>query len=130
MATLEARIKAMLDILGPDIKSVLTGLSSITTVSTSSTSYTLVLTDAGKHIETTSNFSVTLIIPPNSSVAFPVGTVIEITQVGSGVVTITADSGVTLQVRSSTVKTAGQWAVASLRKRATDEWVLTGDLTV
>ena len=87
--------------------------------------HTLVLSDAGKCIEMNSSSAHNLQVPANSTVAFPVGTVIEIYAAGSGAVTVTAAGGVT--VRNIGVL-SGQYATASLRKRATDEWVLTGEL--
>jgi hypothetical protein len=101
-----------------------------TDVSTQSgTSYTLVLGDANSVIEFSNAGAITLTIPPNASVAFPVGTFIEIHQTGGGAVTPTPDTGVTLQVRTGFSETAGQYAVAAIRKVATNTWRLTGDLT-
>lgn len=91
-------------------------------------SYTLVLSDLGKVIEMNVAGANTLTVPPDSSVAFPVGSLIEVHQYGAGQVTITAGAGVALRNNGSKFKTAGQYASASLRKRATDEWVVSGDL--
>lgn len=87
--------------------------------------YTLVLTDAGKVVEVDSGSARTVTVPPNASVAFPVGTIVEVCQVGAGTVTVAAGSGVTVRQAGAL---AGQWATVSLRKRATNEWVLTGEL--
>lgn len=95
----------------------------------SGTSYTLALSDRGKTIECNNASPFTLTVPLNSSAAFPVGTVIAIDQIGAGQVTVAAAGGVTLQSKSSHVKLGGQYAGAALRKRATNTWVLTGDLT-
>ena len=97
---------------------------------TQTASYTLALSDAIKGVimEVASANNVT--VPPNSSVAFPVGTSIPIVQKGAGITTIVAGAGVTLRLRSPlTLAMAGDWAVASVAKIATDEWVVTGDLT-
>lgn len=93
------------------------------------TTYTLALTDAGLVVECNNGSAIALTVPPNSSVAFPVGTVIEVFQQGAGQVTITAGGGVTIRSRNG-LKCAGQYAVASLRKRGTDEWVCAGDTSV
>jgi hypothetical protein len=91
--------------------------------------YTLVLTDAGKTIEMTKATVSTLTVPLNSSVAFPVGTRIDILQVGAGQVTVAAATGaVTINYKGG-LKISGQWAAATLIKRATDTWVLIGNLT-
>jgi hypothetical protein len=92
------------------------------------TSYTLVLGDAGKVIECNNAGAIVLTVPPNSSVAFPVGTVIEVFQQGAGQVTITEGSGVTFR-KPRGAKTGVQYSVATIWKRATDEWVVSGDVT-
>jgi len=58
------------------------------------TSYTLVLSDAGKIVEMNNGSANTLTIPANSSVAFPVDTRIDIIQYGAGAtsVAITSDT--------------------------------------
>lgn len=55
--------------------------------------YTLVLSDAAKVIELNSATAVNLTVPLNSSVAFPIGTLIEILQLGAGQVTVVAAGG-------------------------------------
>jgi hypothetical protein len=93
------------------------------------TSYTLVLTDAGKMVTMTNASSNTLTVPPNSSVAFPVNTRLDIIQYGAGQTTIAAGAGVTLYSSGSKLKLTGQYSGASLWKKATDTWVLVGDLS-
>jgi hypothetical protein len=90
-------------------------------------SYTLALTDAGDVVEMNVATANTLTIPPNSSVAFPIGTVIEVFQVGVGQCTITPGAGVTILSDGGVTKTAGQYATVGLRKRNTNQWVLSGD---
>lgn len=90
------------------------------------TDYTLVLADAGKIIDFTSAGDLT--IPPNSSVAFPIGTIIYVRQAGITSPSIKAGAGVTIRQRENKTRLMGQWAEASIIKRATDEWVLVGDL--
>lgn len=93
------------------------------------TTYTLVLADAGRVVEMSNASANTLTVPPNSAVAFPIGTLIEVYQVSTGQTTIAGGSGVTLRAPNG-AKLASQYATASLRKRGTDEWVVAGDLTV
>lgn len=93
-------------------------------------SYTLVLSDEDKAVEMNVASANNLTVPPNSSVAFPIGTIIEICQIGAGQTTVVAGGGVTIRAPRSAMKLAVQYASASLRKRATDDWVLVGDLTV
>lgn len=92
------------------------------------TSYTAALTDANDYIEFTNGSAVNFTIPPNASVAFPIKTVIEIEQAGAGALTVVAGAGVTINSRGGDLTLAGQYAVAALKKKATDTWTLTGDL--
>lgn len=89
--------------------------------------YTLALADAGTVVEMNVASANTLTIPPNSSVAFAVGQVIEVCQVGLGQCTVTAGSGVTIRKSTSTSATRAQWSTVTIRQRATNEWVLSGD---
>lgn len=91
------------------------------------TTYTAALTD---EVVTMDNSSAnTLTIPPNSSVAFPVGCALEVWQKGTGQTTIAAGSGVTILYHSAnTLKLQGQNSGCSLRKVATDTWRLIGDM--
>jgi len=70
-----------------------------------------------------------LTVPPNSSVAFAVGTVIEVLQYGAGQTTIVAGAGVTLRSPGAKLKIAAQYGGASLRKITTDEWAVEGNIT-
>lgn len=90
-------------------------------------SYTLVLTDAFKLVTMGNASANTLTVPPNSSVAFPVGTRIDLGQDGAGQTTVAAGSGVTIRT-PETLKLRKQWAKATLIKRATDTWDLEGNL--
>jgi len=91
-------------------------------------SYTPVLSDAGKVVEMNAAGATVLTVPPNSGVAFPIGTVFEVARMGAGAVSVAAGAGVTIRSRGGLLAVGSQYAGASLRKRATDEWVLVGDL--
>jgi len=91
------------------------------------TSYTLVLTDVAKVISLTNAAAITLTVPANASVAFPVGTQILLYQGGAGQVTIS--SSATIRSEGSKLKMFGQYAVAGLLKVGTDEWVAFGNLS-
>ena len=93
------------------------------------TTYTLVLTDAGKMVTMSNASANTLTVPPNSSVAFPTNTRIDLLQYGAGQTTIAAGSGVTIYSSGSKLKLTGQYSGATLWKKATDTWVLVGDIT-
>lgn len=94
----------------------------------SGTTYTLVLGDAGKIVEINNASAITLTVPTNAGVAYPVGTQITILQTGAGQITVAGPSGGTLNATPGT-KLRAQWSSATLLKRATDTWVLIGDLT-
>lgn len=93
------------------------------------TTYTLVLADDGKIVTCDNAASITLTVPPNSSVAFGIGTQVNIMQLGAGQVTIAAGAGVTLRSEGSKLKLKGQYAVATCAKIATDTWVVVGNLS-
>lgn len=91
-------------------------------------SFTLALANAGRFIKVTASSAVTVTIPTNASVAFPVGTEIEIAQIGAGAVTIAGASGVTIDSLDSMVNLAGQYATVCLKKLDTNVWLLAGAL--
>jgi hypothetical protein len=93
-------------------------------VNTQTANYTLVLADAGKLVEMNVASANTLTVPLNASVAFPIGTVINVRQYGAGVTTIGGSA--TVRSNGGLVNLAGIYAEATLTKRATDEWVLSG----
>ena len=92
------------------------------------TTYTLVLTDVAKVVSLTNAASITLTVPENSSVAFPVGTQILLYQGGAGQVTISPAGSVTVRSQGTKLKITAQYGVAGLLKVATDEWVAFGNL--
>lgn len=90
--------------------------------------YVLILTDANKLVSVGKGTACTLTVPPNSSVAFPVGTMIIVAQTDAGQVTITAGVGVTINSYDSALKLVGQYATCSLTKTATNTWLCSGNL--
>lgn len=120
----------MLEDVGTTANTVAAGNDSRFTTSPSNeqtNNYTLVAADAGKTVRMSSSSTRTITIPPNSSVAFPVDTIVNFETVGTGDCTIVAGSGVTIRSRNG-LKLAGQYAVATAHKIATNEWILAGDL--
>ena len=91
-------------------------------------SYTLALSDATNMVEMESSSSTTVTVPPNASVAFSIGTTIDIFQKGTGQVTIAEGSGVTIYATPGK-KLRTQYSGATLIKRDTNTWILTGDLS-
>lgn len=91
--------------------------------------YTLALADDGKIVEIDAASGATVTVPTNAAVPFPLGTVIEVYQSGAGQVTIGPATGVTIRAAGGT-KVSARYASVVLRKRAADEWVLSGSAVV
>ena len=97
------------------------------------TTYTFVLTDNGKLVTASNAAAQTYSIPTNASVAYPIGTQINIIQIGAGQVTIDAVTSGTTTI-SSTGATAtapklrAQYSSATCIKAATDLWYVVGDI--
>ena len=104
--------------------------SLLTTNAQTGTTYTLALTDANNTMVELSNTSaITVTVPLNSSVAFPVGSQINLLQTNTGQVTVAGASGVTVNATPG-LKFRDRWSGASLIKRSSDGWVLVGDVSV
>jgi len=110
------------------------GVVSRTPIIQKTDSYTLsALTERDSLIEVSKATAATITVPLNSAVAYPVGTSIDILQTGAGQVSIVGAAGVTLNCApsggSNTAKLRTTWSSATLFKRASDTWVVFGDLT-
>ena len=90
------------------------------------TTYTLVIGDEYLDgVRMTNASANTLTIPPNSAVAFPVGTKVFITQGGAGSTTIAAGTGVTINAPSTVTLAIGeQYESRVCQKISTDTWLL------
>jgi hypothetical protein len=80
------------------------------TQSSQAGAYTFVLADQSTVVEGSSATAQTFTVPPNSSVAFPVGAEIEVVQMGAGQITLAPGAGVTLRSRGAALKTNAQYA--------------------
>lgn len=100
------------------------------TFNTQTSDYTLVLADTSRQILMNDASANVLTVPLNSSVAFPVGTVITVFQYGSGQTTISPSIGVTIRSAGARYKLYEQYSSAILTKIDTDEWQLVGDLNL
>ena len=92
------------------------------------TTYTFVAADAGKLVTSSNGSAQTVTIPPDSSVAFAIGTQIMVQNIGSANATLAQGSGVTIQSKDSNKEIDGQFAAATCIKTATDTWSLIGAL--
>jgi hypothetical protein len=92
-----------------------------------SSNYTLVLSDLAKVVTFDTSEPRTLFVPSNASVPFPIGSVVNVYYAGgSGTITIQGAAGVTVRNAGDI---ADQYVEVSLRKRGTDEWVLSGNVS-
>lgn len=95
---------------------------------TKSASYTLALTDNGKHISTTTGG---IVIPANASVAFPIGATVGVYN-NSGstqTISITSDTMRLGGVGTTGSRTLAAYGFATLVKVNTTEWVALGNVT-
>jgi len=88
-------------------------------------SYTLALTDMGKHISTTTGG---VIIPANGSIAFPIGSAVSIfnNSGSSQTISITTDTLRLAGTATTGSRTLAQYGVATCLKVASTTWVISG----
>ena len=105
-------------------------VDSLTPISQKTASYTLSsLTERDDLIEMGSASALTLTIPTDATLDFPIGTTIDILQTGAGQVTIAPVSGTVTVNSTPGLKLRTTWSSATLLKRAANTWVVFGDLT-
>lgn len=92
------------------------------------TTYTLALTDNNKLVTLSNTSSITVTIPTNVSVAFPVGAQINLAAINTGVVTIAGAGGVTVNGTPG-LKLRTQYSGAVLVQISANNWLLMGDLS-
>jgi hypothetical protein len=97
------------------------------------TTYTFALADNGKLVTASNASAQTYSIPTNASAAFPIGTQINLIQIGAGQVTVSAVTAGTTTVLSNAATPAGpkcrnQYAALTCIKVATDTWYVIGDI--
>jgi hypothetical protein len=97
------------------------------------TTYTTLLDDNGQ-VVTMNNASANILsIPTNASVAYPVGTQINVLQIGAGQTTIQAVTSGTTTILSTAATAAApklrtRYSMATCIKAATDTWYVVGDI--
>jgi len=103
-------------------------------INSQTATYTVVLAD-NKNTLVTMNVATAndFLIPTNASVAFPIGSVINVVQTGVGKTTIEAVSSGTTTISSTGATAAApelraQFSAASCVKVATDSWIILGDV--
>ena len=93
--------------------------------------YTAVLTDSYQVLDSMNKATaIAYKIPTNASVAFPIGTVLNILNKGAGVCTISATTSGTTTILSAgavaAAPTLAQYKMAACIKVATDTWYVVG----
>ena len=96
-------------------------------------SYTAVLANNGQVVTMNNASANTFSIPTNASVAFPVGTQINVLQIGAGQTTIQAVTSGTTSILSTGAAAAApklraRYSMATCIKAATDTWYVVGDI--
>lgn len=102
---------------------------SINDIQSKTDNYTLIIGDQSDLIKVAKSTAVTVTVPKNSSVAFPLKTEINILQSGDGQVTIAPVDGDVVVRGTPGLKLRDKWSLVTLIKIDTDEWVATGDLS-
>jgi hypothetical protein len=104
-------------------------VDSLTPIVRKTESYTLSsLTERDDLIEMGSGSPLTLTIPADATLDFPIGTSIDILQTGAGQVTIAPVSGTVTVNATPGLKLRTTWSSCTLFKRAANTWVVYGDL--
>lgn len=91
-------------------------------------SYTLQLSDVGKLITMNNNNGNLIIVPLESSVDFPIGSKIDISQIGPGTSSVTFQNGVSLNSNSNYRVLSNRYSGVTVVKINTDSWLLIGGL--
>jgi hypothetical protein len=87
--------------------------------------YTLQLSDRNKVVAMNNPSTATVTVPTNAAVPFPIGSIVNVYAMSNQTLNIAGASGVT--VRNSG-RLFERYVEISLRKRATDEWVASGNI--
>ena len=114
-----------------DMETTGNSVSHITINAQTGLSYPLILTDDGVLVTMNNASPNDLVIPANASVSFPIGTQILVEQEGTGTTTIVSAGSppdVTIHSAGNLFDTASQYTTISLIKKATDTWLIVGDL--
>jgi len=96
-------------------------------VDVSGIAYTTILSDRGSLLVCSNASPVGCTIPPESEVAYPIGTVISFMQQGAGQVSLIAGSGVNL-LSENGLNINAQDGLATAIKIASDTWSVSGSM--
>jgi len=85
-------------------------------------SYTIALSDRDKVVSVLNSAAVTITIPTNASVAFPIGSIVYVLKQSGSTASVTLAAASGVSVNKTGVLATGEEII--LRKRATDTWVV------
>jgi hypothetical protein len=111
-------LSASMALLSPLLLPLVTYLDSIT----------LQASDGSKCLLMSKVSALAVTVPPNSSVAFPIGTIVNVVRYGAGALTFIQGAGVTIRSADSSITAGSQYTIANLIKIAVNEWLLVGTL--
>ena len=95
------------------------------------TTYTLVLADKDSLVTASNASPITVTIPPNSSVAYAIGNLVNVIQKGAGQVTFAQGAAVTIRSTGATAtapKLRAQYSSATCIYEGSDVWYIVGDI--
>lgn len=91
------------------------------------TSYTPALTDENALVTLSNAAAITVTLPQNTDLAFPLGGRIDFVQLGAGQVTFAAGTGATVN-STATLKSRAQYSAMTAIKVSTNGWLVVGDM--
>lgn len=128
MATLAARLLAVVQAIGADIKALGGRIAPV--VTSVNTDFTLASSDVGKYFRSTkASGEHKITVPSNASDPIPVNSLFFLEQGGDAVPTFVPASGVTINSKlPGAAGCAAKYGVIRLRKVAADSWTADGDI--
>ena len=125
-------VTTQLDLKATLASPVLTSPSISYAINAQTDNYTTVLADAGKIITSNKGSAVVITIPLNSSVAYPIGSSINVISIGAGLTNFAIGAGVTINstgaVPAAPVLRIAHSSATAI-KIATDTWQVVGDIS-
>ena len=97
-------------------------------ITDSGTTRTPALTDAGAYILCTHGSGMTVTLPQDSAVAFPIGTHIIFERNGAGTLTFAAGTGATVNSKGGTLTCADRYTTIACVKIAANTWTIFGNI--
>lgn len=95
----------------------------------SAATYTIGVIDSNKLVGFNNAAGTVITIPTNAESPILVNTSVKFLQRSEGAVTFVASSGATIRSKGDFLKISQTWGVVTIKKVATNEWILYGDLS-